>query len=83
MRSPAAKARGPRSDSIINVDENRVLTRVLELMDQAASGTSDDPTNEELVGSGWPARVAEVAAMALQTMMVRGKLPDDIDAEAL
>jgi len=68
------------SNAFITVEENQTLTRVLDLMNEAAARTSDNPTDQELIASGWPSRVAEIAKMALETMMVRGKLPDDVEA---
>lgn len=64
---------------LITAEEDRALTRVLELMDRACSATSQDPTDQELIASGWPPRIAEEAKAALQIMMVRGKFSDDVE----
>lgn len=64
----------------LTIEERDALTGVLELMNRAASDTSQNVTDDELVGSAWPMKIREEAEAALAIMMIRGKLSDDIEA---
>lgn len=64
----------------LSSEERDALTEVLELMDRAASCTSQNLTDEELIASAWPMRIGEQAYSALSIMMIRGKLSDDVEA---
>ncbi|MFZ2998281.1 hypothetical protein [Sphingobium sp.] len=66
-------------NTVLSSEECEALTKILELMDQVASCTRQNLTDDELVASAWPMRIGEQANSALSIMMVRGKLSDDVE----
>lgn len=69
--------------STLNVDEKSILLNVLNLMDAAArkpdreDALGDD--DESFIATGWPARIAPVAAEALAVFERRGRFSEDVE----
>ena len=68
-------------NSAVSDAERAALIEVVTLMDEAASATPQDVTEEQLRGSGWPQRIAPVADAALGLMRERGRFSDEQEEE--
>jgi len=75
------------SDPLINMAmteaEHAAWDSVFRLMDQAANATSSRVTDEELLTSGWPRRIASVAAEAVRVFLERGRSSEEIEEAEL
>jgi len=52
---------------------------VFRLMEQAAGATSSGVTEHELNTSGWPRRIAPIAAAAVAVFLQRGRSNEDFE----
>ena len=59
--------------------ERAALTRVLVMVEEACSATLPDVTEDQLIASGWPQRIAPEARAALALMRVRGRFSGDAE----
>lgn len=64
-------------NSAMNMDERLAVTEVGKIMSAACDATPSDVSMEELIESGWPARVQPIARKALELMIQRGRFIED------
>jgi hypothetical protein len=68
----------PAPNSAITDEENAALWEVCRLMSEAADATPDLVTDEELLASGWPSKIAPVANAALALFLRRGRFSEEV-----
>lgn len=68
--------------STFTEEELAALSTVVAAMQAALIDTPKQVTNAQLLVSGWPARIAPLAATALATCMARGRFSEEIEEEA-
>jgi len=57
------------------------LERLLRLMMDAVAAIPKICRDDEFIASGWPERIQPVAAIALATMLRRGRFSEDVEEE--
>jgi hypothetical protein len=80
----------PRHNTAITPEEYAALDGVLAIMQQAYNETpigftrsgKFTPTDEQLLASGWPERVAPVAKAALEMFCKRGRFSEDVEEDS-
>ncbi|ACL96239.2 hypothetical protein [Caulobacter vibrioides] len=72
----------PPQNSTMTGKEHQALSEVLDLMRRASAATVEMVDEEDLIGSGWPARIAASADEALRLFRERGAFSDDQEEEA-
>jgi len=71
----------PHPNSTLTDAELKAITVVQTMVDEACEATPDNLSEAELVGSGWPQRIAPHAYAALSLMAARGRYSDDLEEE--
>lgn len=71
-----------RPNSAFTDDERELLAEVSAILDQACDATPQNMDADELIATGWPARVRTVAQRALAAMVKRGRFDEDTEEEA-
>lgn len=64
-------------NSALTQEERSLLADLSAILDQACDGTPRNMEAEELIATGWPARVQPVAQLALATMTKRGRFSEE------
>jgi hypothetical protein len=80
----------PRDNTAITPGEYAAVDGVLAIMQRAYSETpigftrrgKFTPTDEQLLASGWPERVAPVAKAALEMFCKRGRFSEDVEEDS-
>lgn len=67
----------PRPNAAITPTEWSAIQDVSNVLDDACDATQGTRTADELIASGWPARIQPVARKALALMEARGRFSDD------
>lgn len=70
-----------REWSCLTSDEVRALNTVQELLLAACAATPQLCSDEEFIGSGWPARIQPAATEALDLMRARGRFREDVEED--
>ena len=63
----------------MTAEERDAFLAVYRLMGEAAKSTPKKVTDEALISSGWPARIAPAAQAAVDLMMKRGRFSEEIE----
>lgn len=66
-----------RPNSTLTEEECSLLSEVSAILDQACDATPGNMEAEELIATGWPAKVQAVAQRALAVMMKRGRFDEE------
>ena len=70
----------PRAQlSTISNEEWGRLVVVVSLMQEALHDTPNEMTDNELIATGWPERIAPVAKNALTVFMQRGRFSEELE----
>lgn len=74
---------GPEVSDVtsINGEEWSALTSLLAVMQTAFSETSGDIAGAELIVTGWPARIARIAAETLSVFLARGRFSEEAEEQ--
>ena len=72
----------PYPNVAITIEERLALQEVQALMIEASRTDYFDLSSEEFIATGWPERIAPVAASALRVMLARGLFSSDREEPA-
>lgn len=65
----------------VSENEMLVLVPVVEAMQEASQEIAEDVTDEALIASGWPARIAPMAKQALAVFLARGRFSEEVEED--
>src|SRR6187401_179901 len=64
-------------NSALTESERALVAEVSSAVDEACDATPRDITADQLIASGWPARVSPLARRALDLMLERGRFDEE------
>lgn len=70
-----------RSWSCLTAGEVTEIDAVLEEVTAACADTAVGISDDDLIASGWPSRIARPASTALTSMRARGRFREDVEEE--
>ena len=68
---------GMLANSALTAKEQALVAEVSRMVDDACDATPQDITVNELIASGWPARISPLARRALDLMLERGRFDEE------
>ena len=65
--------------STLTEPEQRALSEVSQVLDEACDDTPNDMSEREFIATGWPERIQPIARRALDLLLERGRFDEEVE----